>query len=61
MAVMSVKIFFENLAVAGSEDRLPLSSLDLDENSHIHGGLRFQIANRLVPHLGYFGPDDVSF
>jgi hypothetical protein len=58
---MSVTIFFENLAVCGCEERLPLSSLDLDENSHLHGGLRFQIEGRLVPHMGYFGPDDVCF
>lgn len=28
---------------------------------HIHGGLRLEIAGRLVPHLGYWGANDVCF
>ncbi len=58
---MSVEISFANLAVAGYGERLPLSLLDLDENSHIHAKLRFQIGNRVVPYMGFFGPDDVCF
>lgn len=42
-----------------ANDRLSLSALTLD--AHIHGGLRIQLGKRLVPSLGYFGPDDVCF
>ena len=58
---MSVKLSFQNLAVIGSYERLPLSSLDLDENSHIHGELRFQIGDRIVPYMGFWNGDDVCF
>jgi hypothetical protein len=40
-------------------DRRPLSALAPD--SHVHGGLRLEFAGRLVPYLGYWGPDDVCF
>ncbi|HZS06481.1 MAG TPA: hypothetical protein VFD58_16700 [Blastocatellia bacterium] len=54
------RISFEDLAVIeAGEDRLPLSALGND--SHIHGGLRIRIGDRLVPSLGHFGPDDVCF
>jgi len=53
----TIRIWHENLRVTGSQHPVPLSSLTLDE--HIHGGLRIEIYGRLVPHLGYFGPDDV--
>lgn len=55
----TIRIWHENLQVTGSQHPVPLSSLTLDE--HIHGGLRIEIDGRLVPHLGYFGPDDVCF
>lgn len=55
----SIRIWFENLRVTGSQHSVPLGSLTLDQ--HIHGGLRIEINGRLVPHLGYFGVDDVCF
>jgi len=55
----SVRIWFENLAAAGHEEPLPLSSLTTEQ--HVHGGLKIEIGGRLVPHLGFFGPDDVCF
>ncbi|MBC7920833.1 MAG: hypothetical protein H7Z75_07040 [Ferruginibacter sp.] len=58
---MNVSLSFKNLFVPGAEARLPLSALDLDENSHIHGELQFVVGGRVVPYMGYFGPDDVCF
>jgi len=55
----TVRIWHENLAVLGEDERLPLSSLQPD--SHIHGGLRVQFGERMAPYLGFFGPDDVCF
>jgi hypothetical protein len=49
----------ENLAAMHFSERRPLS--EVGGASHIHGGLRLEIAGRLVPYLGYFGPDDVCF
>jgi hypothetical protein len=58
--VPSIRIYFENLAVPEDEGgRLPLRELTSD--NHIHGGLRIITHNRLVPHLGFFGADDVCF
>jgi len=42
-----------------ANDRKPLTELTLDR--HVHGGLRLEINGRLVPYLGYWGPDDVCF
>jgi hypothetical protein len=53
----SIRIWHENLAAMSASESLPLSALTLDD--HIHGGLRLQIGDRLVPYLGFFGPDDV--
>ena len=55
----SVRIWFENLAAAGHEEALPLSTLAPEQ--HVHGGLRIEIGGRRVPHLGFFGEDDVCF
>jgi hypothetical protein len=54
-----IKIYFENLAVlkGGSRKRLPLEKLD--EESHIHGGLRIVIGGRRVPRMGFWNDDDV--
>lgn len=42
------------------EERAPLSDLEADgELGHIHGLLTIELAGRAVPHLGFFGPDDV--
>jgi hypothetical protein len=54
-----IRIWHENLAATRASERLPLSALTVDD--HIHGGLRLMIGGRLVPSLGYFGPDDVCF
>jgi len=55
-APSSVRMWLENLAVAETPPR-PLEQLS--PNAHIHGGLRFEIQGRLVPYMGYWGPDDV--
>ena len=55
----TVRVWCENLAAIAVNDRRPLSALAAD--SHVHGGLRLEFAGRLVPHLGYWGPDDVCF
>jgi len=55
----TVRIWYENLAAMVVNDRKPLSDLALDR--HVHGGLRLEIGGRLVPYLGYWGPDDVCF
>jgi len=57
--IPSIRIWHENLAAAGHDGPLPLTSLEPEQ--HIHGGLRIEIGGRLVPHLGFFGPDDVCF
>jgi len=33
----------------------------LNDNCHIHGGLRILVQGRFVPRLGFWGPDDVCF
>jgi hypothetical protein len=55
----SVRIWHENLVAMVGNDRMPLSALKPEH--HVHGGLRLEIAGRLVPCLGYWGPDDVCF
>ena len=55
----SVRIWYENVAAITASGRRPLARLR--PQAHVHGGLRLEIGGRLVPHLGYFGPDDVCF
>jgi hypothetical protein len=58
----TVRIWHENLTTLpamADNDREPLSALTAE--SHIHGGLRLEIAGRLIPCLGFWGPDDVCF
>ena len=55
----TVRMWCENLAAMDGKDRRPLSELTAD--SHVHGGLRLEFDGRLVPSLGYWGPDDVCF
>jgi hypothetical protein len=44
----------------GGTARQPLSDLGAPKNTgHVHGRLTIAVAGRNVPHLGYFGPDDV--
>ncbi|MCB9881426.1 MAG: hypothetical protein H6834_06515 [Planctomycetes bacterium] len=42
-----------------SGDDMPLSALDDDARSHVHGALRVEIDGRRLPWMGFFGPDDV--
>jgi hypothetical protein len=35
------------------------SSTGLEPFQHIHGAMRLEIGGRVVPYMGYFGPDDV--
>jgi hypothetical protein len=61
----TVRISAANLwtyRVADTEgtEREPLSRLGEGRNAgHVHGTLLIEIAGRAVPHLGFFGPDDV--
>jgi hypothetical protein len=59
---MSLAITFSELwtySAADTELRLPVSALPEDGAGHIHGRLEISIAGRTLPHLGYWGPDDV--
>jgi hypothetical protein len=61
--VMPFEIAFSNLWTyegGNSDKRLPLSRLS-ERGGHIHGLLQIKIDGRLLPYLGYFGPDDVCF
>jgi hypothetical protein len=53
----TLKISFADLAVVRQNQRLPLDQLTLDD--HVHGELRIEVAGRCLPHLGYFGGNDV--
>jgi hypothetical protein len=53
----TVRIWFEKLVTTRGGTELPLS--ELKRGDHLHGGLRLELGGRLVPNLGYFGPDDV--
>jgi hypothetical protein len=57
---MSIRITFSDLWTYGADTdkRLPLSSLP-HSCGHIHGRLTINVAGRALPHLGYWGPDDV--
>jgi hypothetical protein len=53
-------LWTDRIADNGGTEREPLSRLGERRNcGHIHGTLVIEIAGRAVPHLGYFGPDDV--
>lgn len=56
----TIRFSFEKLVVLGHEtESLPLSQLD--DESHIHGGLRIRVGDRIVPHMGFWNEDDVCF
>lgn len=55
-APSTVRMWLEKLVVA-TTTRRPLE--ELTPEAHIHGGLRLEIQSRLVPYMGYWGPDDV--
>lgn len=56
---MRFAIQTSDLWTGSHDNRRPLQALDKDENSHLHGRLEMCFGDRSVPHLGYFGPDDV--
>lgn len=61
---MTLAIKFSELwtySVGDTEQRLPVSALPEDGGGHIHGRLEILVAGRALPHLGYWGPDDVCF
>jgi hypothetical protein len=58
---MAVSITFANLWVPSEEDgdtRRSVADLTSPDD-HIHGLLSIRIGEKVLPHLGYFGPDDV--
>lgn len=60
----TVRIRFSDLWTHGDEpgERLDLDALEQNgELGHIHGTLVMEIGGRVVPYLGFFGPDDVCF
>ncbi len=60
---MSADIVFSQLftyAVDDTSVRLPLDAL-ARSSGHIHGVLKLEVAGRVLPHMGFFGPDDVCF
>ena len=59
---MTISIAFRSIYVSGTNgERCSLNALDDDEYSHIHGELRIEVAGRRLPHMGFFGPEDVCF
>ncbi|AKV04297.1 hypothetical protein AKJ09_10960 [Labilithrix luteola] len=60
MRISVANLWTSRTADSGGTEREPLSRLGERRNSrHVHGTLTIEIAGRSVPHLGYFGPDDV--
>jgi hypothetical protein len=60
---MSAIISFSELFtyhVNDSSVRLPVDAL-ADSAGHIHGLLKIDISGHILPHMGFFGPDDVCF
>ena len=60
---MSASITFSQLftyAVDETSVRLPLGDLTCSAG-HIHGLLKLEISGRVLPHMGFFGTDDVCF
>lgn len=61
----SVRIFAKDLWTTGDDAadgsaREPLSRLGAEGSAgHVHGTLTIEIGGKSVPHLGYWGPDDV--
>ena len=58
MTAPSVRIWHRDLAFVPDNERLPVSAL-VAGNRHVHGELLIEIDGRLVPGLGYWGPNDV--
>ena len=60
---MTATISFSGLFVYPPDDssvHLPLVSL-AHSAGHIHGLLKLEVAGRALPHMGFFGSDDVCF
>jgi hypothetical protein len=58
--ISAVDLWTYHLADTGDTEREPVSRLDHEENGgHVHATLTIEIGGRAVPHLGFFGPDDV--
>jgi hypothetical protein len=60
---MSATISYSNLFTYSAEDpseRVPVENL-MDGDNHVHGLLQIEINGRALPHMGFFGPDDVCF
>jgi hypothetical protein len=55
----TVRIWYDNLSALAGSERKPLFALA--PGNHVHGGLRLEIAGRLVPSLGYWGQNDACF
>ncbi|WP_375755285.1 hypothetical protein [Corallococcus exercitus] len=59
MTEASVNLELLSAYVPGEgREQLPLTELNEDE-PHIHGELRWTLAGRQVPAMGFWGPDDV--
>lgn len=59
---MSIEITVADLWTTAQDDytqRVPISEVRDWEWHHIHGRLTIRIKGREVPHLGFWGPDDV--
>jgi hypothetical protein len=55
-----VAINFFDLHIPDFEgERKPLTALAEEPRDHIHGSLSIVLAGRRLPHMGYWGPDDV--
>jgi hypothetical protein len=58
--ISAANLWTHRIADTGGTEREPLSRLGEGRNTgHVHGTLIIEIAGRAVPHLGFFGPDDV--
>lgn len=60
---MSASLSFSSLFTyegGDSSKRLPLRSLG-GRCTHVHGLLELEVSGKVLPHMGFFGPDDVCF
>jgi hypothetical protein len=58
--ISAANLYTYGVSASGATEREPLSQLGDRENAgHIHGRLVIDVNGRPIPHLGFFGPDDV--
>jgi len=60
---MTARLSFSELftyAVGDASVRLPLNALS-HSAGHIHGLLELEVSGHVMPHMGFFGPNDVCF